>query len=84
MASRKLRLIMQSSNHFCFGDTCNQGLLDCRRRRDTQRMAIQTSFAEKVTGFHNSYDCFLAPLGNDGEPILPFWCNKRRPQDRPA
>jgi len=30
-------------------------------------MAIQTSFAEKVTRFQNSYDCFLAPLGNDGE-----------------
>src|SRR4249920_2860636 len=30
-------------------------------------MAIQTSFAEKVTRFQNAYDCFLAPLGNDGE-----------------
>jgi hypothetical protein len=30
-------------------------------------MAIQTSFAEKVTRFQNSYDRFLAPLGNDGE-----------------
>src|SRR5580693_1907582 len=58
---------MQSGNHFRFGDACNQGLFDCRSRCDTQRMAIQTSFAEKVTRFQNSYDRFLAPLGNDGE-----------------
>jgi hypothetical protein len=30
-------------------------------------MAIQTSFAKKVARFQNTYDCFLAPLGNDGE-----------------
>ena len=30
-------------------------------------MAIQTSFAKKVTRFQNTYDCFLATLGNDGE-----------------
>ena len=29
--------------------------------------AIQTSFAKKVARFQNTYDCFLAPLGNDGE-----------------
>jgi hypothetical protein len=30
-------------------------------------MAIQTSFAKKVTRSQNSNDCFLAPLRNDGE-----------------
>src|SRR5271163_275506 len=69
---------MQSSNHFCFGDACNQGLFDCRSRCDTQRMAIQTSFAEKVTRFQNSYDCFLAPLGNDGELDLALLDVKNR------
>src|ERR1700733_12973354 len=58
---------MQGSNHFCFGDARNQGLFDCRGRCDTKRMAIQTSFAEKVIRFQNSHDCFLAPLGNDSE-----------------
>ena len=30
-------------------------------------MTVQTCFAKKVVGFQNTYDCFLAPLGNDGE-----------------
>ena len=60
-------MIMQGSNHFCFGDAGNQGLFDCRRRCDPQRMAIQTSFAEKVIMFQNSHDGSLAPLGNDSE-----------------
>src|ERR1700741_1587911 len=30
-------------------------------------MPIETSLAKKVTRFHNSNDCFLAALGNDGE-----------------
>src|SRR6266852_932406 len=30
-------------------------------------MPIETSLAKKVTRFQNSNDCFLAPLGNDGE-----------------
>src|SRR6476620_10346725 len=30
-------------------------------------MTVQTSFAKKVVRFQNTYDCFLAPLGNDGE-----------------
>ena len=41
-------------------------------------MAIQTSFAEKVTRFQNSYDCFLAPLGNDGELDLALLDVKNR------
>src|ERR1700740_1831787 len=30
-------------------------------------MPIETPLAKKVTRFQNSNDCFLAPLGNDGE-----------------
>ena len=30
-------------------------------------MAIETSFAKKVSWFQDSYDRFLAPLRNDGE-----------------
>src|ERR1700723_4338823 len=58
---------MQGGNHCCFIDVRNQALIDRRSRCDTQRMAVQTSFAKKVTRFQNSYDCFLAALGNDGE-----------------
>src|ERR1700732_705338 len=58
---------MQRGNHCCFSDARNQTLIDRRSRCDTQRMAVQTSFAKKVVGFQNTYDCFLAPLGNDGE-----------------
>src|ERR1700722_1045628 len=58
---------MQSSNHFCFGDARNQALLDRRSSCDPQRMAIQTALTEKVARFQNTYDCFLAPLGNNGE-----------------
>ena len=32
-----------------------------------QRMTIETPFANKVTGPEDTDDCFLAPLGNDGE-----------------
>jgi hypothetical protein len=28
-------------------------------------MAIETCFAKKVAWFQDTYDCFLAPLGND-------------------
>src|SRR5580658_5933370 len=41
-------------------------------------MAIQTSFAEKVTRLQNTYDCFLAPLGNDGELDLALLDVKNR------
>ena len=41
-------------------------------------MAIQTSFAKKVVRFQNTYDCFLAPLGNDGELDLALLDVKNR------
>ena len=69
---------MQGGNHCCFGDARNQALIDRRSRCDTQRMAIQTSFAKKVTRFQNTYDCFLAPLGNDGELDLALLNIKNR------
>src|ERR1700722_6988243 len=58
---------MQRGNHCCFSDARNQTLIDRRSRWDTQRMTVQTSFAKKVVRLQNTYDCFLAPLGNDGE-----------------
>ena len=36
----------------------SRGFADRRARCDTQRLAIQTSFAEKVTSFQNTYDRF--------------------------
>jgi hypothetical protein len=41
-------------------------------------MPIETSFAKKVTRFQNSNDCFLAPLGNDGELDLTLLDVKNR------
>ena len=41
-------------------------------------MAIQTSFAKKVTRFQNTYDRFLAPLGNDSELNLALLNIKNR------
>src|SRR4029077_17455052 len=58
---------MQRGNHCCFSDARNQALIDRRSRCDTQRMTVQTSFAKKVVRSQNTYDCFLAPLGNDRE-----------------
>src|SRR6202045_2703735 len=69
---------MQGPNHCGFGDARNQGLINRRSRCDTQRMAIQASFAKKGARFQNTYDCFLAPLGNDGELDLALLDVKNR------
>src|SRR5580693_5653728 len=69
---------MQRGNHCCLSDARNQALIDRRSRCDTQRMAIQTTFAKKVVRFQNTYDCFLAPLGNDGELDLALLDVKNR------
>ena len=41
-------------------------------------MPIETSLAKKVTRSQNSNDCFLAPLGNDGELDLALLKVKNR------
>ena len=41
-------------------------------------MPIETPLAKKVTRFQNSNDCFLAPLGNDGELDLTLLDVKNR------
>src|SRR3984885_3223969 len=69
---------MQRGNHCCFSDARNQALIDRRSRCDPQRMTVQTSFAKKVVRFQNTYDCFLAPLGNDGELDLALLDVKNR------
>jgi hypothetical protein len=58
---------MHGGDHGRLGDARNKALVDRRGGRDTQPMAIETSFAEEVTRPENSDDCFLAPLGNDAE-----------------
>jgi hypothetical protein len=75
---------MQHGNHCCFSDARNQGLIDRRSRCETQRMAIQTFFAKKVARFQNTYDRFLAPLGNDGELDLALLDVKNRVPRCPA
>src|SRR6266478_7214904 len=48
---------------------------------DAQRMAIQTSFAKKVTWSQDCNDGFLALLGNDGELDLALLDVKNRVRD---
>jgi hypothetical protein len=44
-------------------------------------VTIQTSFAEKVTGFQDCDHCFFALLGNDGEFDLALLDIKNRVRD---
>jgi hypothetical protein len=44
-------------------------------------MAIQTSFAKKMTWSQDCNDCFLALLGNDGEFDLALLDVKNRVRD---
>ena len=41
-------------------------------------MAIQTSFAKKMIGCEDSYDCLLASFRNDGEFYLALLNEKDR------
>ena len=59
--------MMHGSNHCRLGNARNEALLDRGSCCDLQRMTIETPFANKVTGPEDTDDCFLAPLGNDGE-----------------
>ena len=63
----KFWLIMHGSDHGAFFDARNQAFIQRYRRCHPQRMAIETAFAEKVTGSKDTDDRFLAMLGNDGE-----------------
>ena len=58
---------MHSSNHCRLGDARNEAFIHRCGCRDTQRMAIETAFAKKVTGREEADDCLLATLRNDGE-----------------
>ena len=58
---------MHGRNHCRFGDARNEAFLYRGRCCDSQRMTIETPFANKVTGPEDTDDCFFAPLRNDGE-----------------
>src|SRR4029079_15209950 len=58
---------MHGSNHCRLGDPRNEAVFDRCGCCDTQRMALEAPFAEKVTGPKEADDCFLAPFRNDGE-----------------
>jgi hypothetical protein len=64
----KIRLIVNGGDHGRLLQASDHAIIiDRPRCCDTQGMAIQTSFAKKMTG---SQDCnyrFLALLGNDSE-----------------
>src|SRR6476659_1745540 len=65
--------LLQASNHAI--------IIDCPRCCDAQRMAIQTSFAKKVTWSQDCNHRFLALLGNDGELDLALLDVKNRVRD---
>src|SRR5260370_28930328 len=58
---------MNGGDHGRLLQASNHAFIDRPRCCDTQRMAIQTSFAKKMTWSQDCNDCFLALLGNDGE-----------------
>ena len=62
--------LLQASNHAI--------IIDRPRGRDTHGMAIQTSFAKKMTGSQDCNDRFLALLGNDSELDLALLDVKNR------
>src|SRR5580658_6389768 len=72
---------MHGGNHCRLGDAGDQALIDRGSGCDAQRMAIETSFAEKMARPQDAHDRFLASLGNDGELDLAFLDVKDRVRD---
>src|SRR5260370_31228958 len=66
----KLCLIMNGGDHGRLLYASNHGFIERPRGCHAQRMAIQTSFAEKMPGSQDCNHRFLALLGNDGEVDL--------------
>src|ERR1700730_4713020 len=64
-----------------FSKASNYAFIDRPRCCDAERMAIQTSFAEKVTWSQDCNHRFLALLGNDGELDPAFVDVKNRVRD---
>src|SRR6266566_6159635 len=58
---------MNGGDHGRLLQASNHAFIDRPRCCDTQRMAIQTSLAKKMTWSQDCNDCFLALIGNDGE-----------------
>ena len=58
---------MNGGDHGRLLQASNYAFIDRPRCCDAQRMAIQTSFAKKVTWSQDGNHRFLALLGNDGE-----------------
>src|SRR5947209_16830891 len=78
---RKVWLIMKDSDHGRLLQARNHAFIDRPGCRDAQRMAIETSFAKKVTRSEDCNDRFLALLGNDGEFDLALLDVKNRVRD---
>jgi hypothetical protein len=64
---RKFRLIMNGRDHSRPLQASYHAFIDRHSGRDSQRLAIQTSFAKKVTGSQDRDYRFPALLGNDSE-----------------
>jgi hypothetical protein len=58
---------MKGGDHGRLLQTSNHAFIDRPRCCDAQGMAIQTSFAKKLTWSQDCYHRFLALLGNDSE-----------------
>src|SRR5204863_6471540 len=72
---------MNGGDHGRLLQASNYAFIDRPRCCDAQRMAIQTSFAKKVTWSQDGNHRFLALLGNDGEFDLALLDVKNRVRD---
>src|SRR5271166_3562906 len=69
---------MNGGDHGRLCYASNHALIHRPRCRDAQRMAVQTSFAKKMTGSEDCNDRFLALFGNDRELDLALLDVKNR------
>src|ERR1700694_3091238 len=72
---------MNSSDHSCLFQASKHAFIDRSRGGDTQRMAIQASFAKKLTWSQDRNHRFLALLGDDSELDLALLDVENRVRD---
>ena len=72
---------MNGGDHGRLLQASNHGFIERPGCCDAQRVAIQTSFTEKMPGSQDCNHRFLAVLGNDGELDLTLLDVKNRVRD---
>jgi hypothetical protein len=63
----QVRLVAHGGDHRGLGNSRDHAVVDRGSRREAQRMAIQASFPEEVTGPEDGDDGLLALRRDDGE-----------------